>query len=109
MEILQKIKREGISDSQKEIINTHALRVSKDTFSEVCPKLLDIALESEKGLLKNELGAVIFHLQKNERLETLIGFQKLVEAGLIVAPEETLDILESQDKEYAEKIRQALK
>jgi len=109
MEILQKIKNEGITDSQRQLINTHAVRVSKDTFSEVCPKLLDLALESEKGLLKNELGQVIFHLQKNERLETLIGFQKLVEAGLIVSPEETLEILESADKVYAEKVKQVLK
>ena len=55
-----------------------------------------------------QLGNVIFHLQKNERIETVIGLQKLIDAALIVAPDEMFKILENSDeeaKELAKKIK----
>jgi hypothetical protein len=70
-----------------------------------------LALESEKGKLKNQLGMVIFHLQKNERINTVIGLQKLLDAALRVAPEEMFKILESADEgaqELAKKIKSLL-
>ncbi len=110
--IIEKTKEAGISDIQKKTIYSYASQVSKDTITEVCPALIRILLNSEKGALKNELGRVIFHLQKAERLNTLIGLQKLLEASLIVAPEEMFKILESSGKEaeaLAKKIMDALK
>ncbi len=86
----------------------HAQHVSRETIKEVCPALLRVALESERGLLKNQLGSVIFHLQKNERINTVIGLQKLIDAALIVAPKELFKILESSDadaQELAKKIK----
>ena len=77
----------------------------------MCPALLNIALESEKGALKNQLGNVIFHLQKNERIETVIGLQKLIAAALIVNPEALYKILEESDEdaqELAKKIKAVL-
>ncbi|MFX1379439.1 MAG: hypothetical protein ACFFA4_10135 [Promethearchaeota archaeon] len=68
-------------------------------------------MESEKGKLKNQLGMVIFHLQKNERINTVIGLQKLLEAALIVNPEEMFRILGSADEgaqELAKKIKSIL-
>ncbi|MFX1571111.1 MAG: hypothetical protein ACFFB0_00005 [Promethearchaeota archaeon] len=68
-------------------------------------------MDSERGLLKNQLGMVIFHLQKNERINTVIGLQKLIDAALIVNPEELFKILESSDadaQELAKKIKEAL-
>ena len=33
-----------------------------------------------------------YHLQKNERIETVIGLQKLIDGALIVNPEEMKDL-----------------
>ena len=112
MEVLfQKLKEEGITDEQRTKIYSYATNVSKSTLDEVCPFLLRIALESEKGALKTTLGQVIFHLQKNDRINTLIGLQKLVDACLIVDPEKMFEILETSDddaKELAENIKSVL-
>ncbi len=109
--IIEKTKSEGITDNQITKIYSLASRVSKDTINEICPALLRILLNSEKGPLKNELGRVIFHLQKTERLNTIIGLEKLLDASLIVAPEEMFKILESSDenaKGLAQKIKKVL-
>ena len=110
MEHIQKIEEEveGITDVQRTQIYDLARRVSRETLEEVCPALLRLALNSEKGALKNQLGNVIFHLQKNERIETVIGLQKLIDAALIVNPEEMFKILEDSDEdaqELAKKIK----
>ncbi|MBY8983599.1 MAG: hypothetical protein KGD65_00875 [Candidatus Lokiarchaeota archaeon] len=104
MEHIQKMeeKVEGITDIQRAQIYEYAKRVSKETLEEVCPALLRIAMDSEKGALKNQLGNVIFHLQKNERIETVIGLQKLIDAALIVNPEEMFKIFEESDEEAQE-------
>ena len=110
--IIEKTKEAEISDSQRKAIYSYASQVSKDTITEVCPALIRVLLISEKGALKNELGRVIFHLQKTERLNTLIGLQKLLDASLIVAPEEMFKTLESSGKEaevLAQKIMDTLK
>ena len=100
-----------LTDGQRSEIYEYARRVSRETIEEVCPALLRLALESEKGKLKNQFGMVIFHLQKNERINTVIGLQKLLDAALIVAPEEMFKILESADEgaqELAKKIKSIL-
>ncbi len=68
----------------------------------MCPALLNLALESERGVLKNQLGRVVFHLQKNERINTVIGLQKLIDAALIVNTEELFKILEESDEDAQE-------
>ena len=110
MEHIQKIEEEveWITDVHRTQIYDLARRVSRETLEEVCPALLRLALNSEKGALKNQLGNVIFHLQKNERIETVIGLQKLIDAALIVNPEEMFKILEDSDEdaqELAKKIK----
>jgi len=95
-------KVEQLTDGQKSEIYEYARRVSRETLEEVCPALLRLALNSEKGKLKNQLGMVIFHLQKNERINTVIGLQKLLDAALIVAPEELFKILESSEADAQE-------
>ena len=104
MEHIQKMeeKVEGITDTQRAQIYEFARRISKETLEEVCPALLRIAMDSERGALKNQLGNVIFHLQKNERIETVIGLQKLIDAALIVNPEEMFKIFEESDEEAQE-------
>ena len=100
-----------LTDGQRSEIYEYARRVSHETLEEVCPALLRLALDSEKGKLKNQLGRVIFHLQKNERISTVIGLQKLLDAALIVAPEELFKILESSEadaQELAKKIKNVL-
>jgi hypothetical protein len=104
-------KVEQLTEVQRAEIYEYAKRASRETIEEVCPALLRLALESEKGKLKNQLGMVIFHLQKNDRINTLIGLQKLLDAALIVNPEEMFKILESADKgaqELAKKIKALL-
>jgi len=113
MEPLSKIEEKvsRLTDIQRTDIYDYAKRVSKETLEEVCPALLRLALDSERGMLKNQLGNVIFHLQKNERINTVIGLQKLLDAGLIVNPEETFKILENSEldaQELAKKIRNIL-
>ena len=113
MEQIPKLKEkvEQLTDIQRSTIYEYARRVSRETLEEVCPALLRLALDSEKGKLKNQLGMVIFHLQKNERISTVIGLQKLLDAALIVNPEELFKILESADEgaqELAKKIKSIL-
>lgn len=102
----EKVKE--ITEIQRSQIYELARKVSKETIDEVCPALLRTILNTEKGPLKTQLGNVIFHLQKNDRLNTVIGLQKLLDASLRVAPEEMFKILESSDddaQELAEKIK----
>ena len=104
-------KVEFLSDDQRKLVYAHASKVSKDTVEELTEGLLPIVLNSEKGLLKNELGRVIFHLQKTETLNSRIGLEKLLEASLMVAPDETYKLLESADqdaKNLAKKIKEIL-
>ncbi|MFX1500395.1 MAG: hypothetical protein ACFFDH_05455 [Promethearchaeota archaeon] len=113
MEQISKIeeKVEKLTDLQRTQIYEYAKRVSHETLEEVCPALLRLAQNSEKGKLKNQLGMVIFHLQKNERINTLIGLQKLIDAALIVAPEELFKILDSSEadaQELSRKIKSIL-
>ena len=113
MEPIQKIEEKavGITDEKRSQIYDFARKVSKETLEEVCPALLNLALESERGVLKNQLGNVIFHLQKNERIETIIGLQKLIDAALIVNPEAMYKILEESDEDaqqLAKKIKAVL-
>lgn len=104
MEPIQKIEEKavGITDEKRSQIYDFARKVSKETLEEVCPALLNLALESERGVLKNQLGNVIFYLQKNERIETIIGLQKLIDAALIVNPEAMYKILEESDEDAQE-------
>ncbi len=104
-------KVEFMSDAQRKLVYAHASRVSKETIEELTEGLLPIVLNSEKGLLKNELGRVIFHLQKTETLNSRIGLEKLLEASLMVAPDETYKLLKSADqdaKDLAKKIKEIL-
>jgi hypothetical protein len=96
----EKVKQ--LTEVQRGEIYEFARRVSRETIEEVCPALLRLALDSERGLLKNQLGNVIFHLQKNERINTVIGLQKLLDAALLVNPKELFKILESADEEAQE-------
>ena len=104
-------KIEQLTEVQRAEIYELARRVSRETLEEVCPALLRLALDSERGLLKNQLGNVIFHLQKNERINTVIGLQKLLDAALLVNPKEMFKILDSADEgaqELAKKIKSIL-
>ncbi len=108
-ETLKEIRK--ITDEQRAQIYSSVSTMSKDTVDEVCPALLNVLLNSEKGLLKNELGRIIFHLQKNDRLNTIVGLEKLIDGALIVAPDEMFKILESSEldaQELAKKIKQIL-
>ena len=109
--IVEKVKETGITDEQRSMIYSYATKVSKETINEVCPALLRVLLNDETGALKGSLGQVIFHLQKNDRIDSLIGLQKMTEAALKVAPEEAFKILESSEddaKELARRIKEIL-
>ena len=95
-------KTTQMTDEQRSKVYAAASRVSKEVIEEACPALLRIVLNSEKGPLKNELGRVIFHLQKTETLNSRIGLEKLLDAALMVAPEEAHKILEDCDNEGQE-------
>ena len=100
-----------LSDEQLKDVYYLASHVSMDTIEELCPALLDICLNYAEGALKNDLGMVIFHLQKNDRISTRIGLQKLLHGALKVNAEETFKLLESADseaKELSKKIKSIL-
>jgi len=108
---ITKEEQVGITDAQKKLIYAHVTKLSKETINEISPALLNIALDSEKGALKNELGRSIFHLQKLERLNSLIGAQKLIDACIIVNPDEMFKVLDSSDqdgKDLAKNIKSVL-
>ncbi len=110
MELYQsKEKLELLTDQKRKELYGLAKDVSKETIEEVCPALLRVCMNGPKGALKNELGRVIFHLQKNERISTLIGLQKLLEGALMVDQKETFEILNSSDaQDLANKIKAIL-
>lgn len=96
MEILKlQEKIINLTDEQIQVIYFYCTKVDQETIDELAPILLDICLEAEGGVLKNELGRVIFHLQKTERLNTRIGFEKLLHGALKVDVKEAFKVLES--------------
>ncbi|KKN39115.1 hypothetical protein LCGC14_0746770 [marine sediment metagenome] len=104
-------KEVRLSEVQRSKIYELARRVSHEMLDEVCPALFRAIMTTDSKLLKNQLGIVIFHLQKNDRINTVIGLQKLLEASLKVAPEELFKILGSADsdaQELAQKIKALL-
>jgi len=109
--LVQKVKEQGISEEQRKQIYEYANKASLEMIDEVCPALYRVCLNSEKGLLKNELGRVIFHLAKNERLNTRIGLEKLLDACLTVNPAEMFKILATSGrdgKKLGEQIKSVL-
>ena len=108
---LEKEKKIELTSTQRTQIYAFAMDVPKTTLDEICPALLDVCLDTEGGELKNELGQVIFHLQKNKRLNTKMGLQKLLDGALKVNPERTFRILESGDnhsQELAKDVKRVL-
>ena len=107
MEILKlQEKMLSLKDEQITSIYSSASRVTQESIDELSPILLDICLETESGVLKNELGRVIFHLQKTERLNTRIGFEKLLHGALRVDVEEVFKVLESGTSDVKDLIKQ---
>ncbi len=98
-----------LTDDQRIKIYYWVSQLKKSTINEVSDEILNALLNSKHGVLKNELGRVIFHLQKNERLNSIIGMEKLVDGALIAARTELFRILESADKDaqyLAKKIKE---
>ena len=95
MEILKlQEKILSLTDEQINSIYSFSSRVTHESIDELVPILLDLCLEAESSVLKNELGRVIFHLQKTERLNTRLGFEKLLHGALRVDVKEVFKILE---------------
>jgi hypothetical protein len=86
-----------LTDGQIKEIYSYASKLSMDTIEDLAHDLLKICLTAEKGELKNELGRVIFHLQKTERLNTRIGLEKVLDGALRVNAEKVFKVLESSE------------
>ena len=112
MEILKlQEKILNLTDEQINSLYSFASRVTQETIDEMAPILLETCLNAESGVLKNELGRVIFHLQKTERLNTRIGFEKLLYGALKVDVKEVFKVLESgasDAKDLVERIKSVL-
>ncbi|MBD3196431.1 MAG: hypothetical protein GF317_15335 [Candidatus Lokiarchaeota archaeon] len=107
----EKLTQVELSDTQREQVYKFANEMRNKVLEEICPALFDVCLNSERGALKNELGRVIFHLQKNERLNTRIGLEKLIDGALRVDAEKVFRILDNSGndtRELAKKIRSVL-
>ena len=88
-----------------------ASKISIDTIEELSPALLRICLNAEGGVLKDELGRVIFLLKKTERLNTRIGFEKTLHGALKVNAEEVFKLLEDSEpdaKDLAKELKELL-
>jgi len=95
MEILKsKVESLTLTDEQIEKVYELASHIDLEVIEDVVPELLSVCLNAQGGILKNELGRVIFHLQKIERLNTRIGFEKLLDGALRVDAKEVFKILE---------------
>lgn len=110
MEVVKsKVEVLTLTDEQIEMVYELASHVDMDVIEEVAPSLLRVCLKAEGGVLKNELGRVIFHLQKTERLNTRIGFEKLLDGALRVNAKEVFKILEDAEaKDLAKEIKALL-
>lgn len=97
MEILPEITRPQLAK-----ILSLTKMVSEDALETICPKLYEMLLEKSNYRLKNMVGRYIFHLKQVDRLNTTIGLQKLIEGGLAVLPDETLEVLRSCSDEGAD-------
>ena len=93
---------QNLSDEKLTELYSLASNVSMDVIEELCPPLLNICLEAKDNALKDQLGMVIFHLQKNERISTRIGLQKLLHGALRVDAEKVFDLLNGSGKEGEE-------
>ena len=100
-----------LTDNQIKEMYLSASKVSMDTIEELSPALLRICLNAESGVLKDELGRVIFHLQKTERLNTRIGLEKLLHGAMKVNAEEVFKLLEDSEpdaKDLALRLKEIL-
>ena len=94
MEIMKsKVEVLTLTDAQIEKVYELASHVNLTVIEDATPELLEVCLKAQGGILKNELGRVIFHLQKTERLNTRIGFEKLLDGALRVNAKEVFKIL----------------
>jgi len=96
----------ALSDEKLKEEYSLASKVSLDAIEELCPALLNICLNAKGDVLKNELGRVIFHLQKTERINTRIGLEKLLHGALKVNAEKVFNLLEdSEEQDLAKQIK----
>lgn len=90
MEQILKSQTKVVMTSQdlKSMVCEYMNLMKQEDIEEFCPAILNTLLSKEKGLLKNELGRIIFQLQKTEQLNSRFALEKLVEGALIAAPED---------------------
>lgn len=110
MEIMKsKVEILTLNDAQIEKVYELASHIDLAVIEDVAPELLEVCLNAQGGILKNELGRVIFHLQKTERLNTRIGFEKLLDGALRVNAEDVFKILsEAGVKDLVKEIKALL-
>ncbi|MFX1234148.1 MAG: hypothetical protein ACFFBY_06255 [Promethearchaeota archaeon] len=110
MEVMKsKVEVLTLTDAQIEKVYELASNVNLTVIEDVAPDLLEVCLKAQGGILKNELGRVIFHLQKTERLNTRIGFEKLLDGALRVNAKQVFKILtEAGAEELVKEIKALL-
>ncbi|MFW9772609.1 MAG: hypothetical protein ACFFEO_10680 [Candidatus Thorarchaeota archaeon] len=110
MEVMKsKVEVLTLTDAQIEKVYELASNVNLTVIEDVAPDLLEVCLNAQGGILKNELGRVIFHLQKTERLNTRIGFEKLLDGALRVNAKQVFKILtEAGAEELVKEIKALL-
>ncbi|MFX0042001.1 MAG: hypothetical protein ACFE8L_03725 [Candidatus Hodarchaeota archaeon] len=96
----------ALTDEQIKEIYSYTSKLSLDTIEDLAYDLLKICLTAEKGELKNELGRIIFHLQKTERLNTRIGLEKLLDGALRVNAEKVFKLLGSSEPDAQELLKE---
>lgn len=88
---LNEIDMQEIFDSIQ-LIPKYFLKQLSEHFYEM------ITENANKKLKKHVLGRTIFHLYTIDRLDTYVGMEKLIYAGLIVDADKTLEKLHNHDE-----------
>ncbi|MFX0103632.1 MAG: hypothetical protein ACFFCS_28985 [Candidatus Hodarchaeota archaeon] len=83
-------------EREKEILYRISRLCNAEKLEDLCDDLLDMILESKSAnaLKSSAIGVSIFHMMNTDTLNTYVGFQRLIEAGMMIEPDATVKIIE---------------
>ena len=83
-------------EREKEILYRISRLCNAEKLENICDDLLDIILESKSTntLKSSAIGVSIFHMMNTDTLNTYVGFQRLIEAGMMIEPDATVKIID---------------
>ena len=88
------------SDREKEILYRAARMCDEENLDDIVDELLDVIMDSpDIGAIKSTaLGIAIFRLINTDSLGTYVALQRVLEAGMMIEPGKTIEILRNNDE-----------